>query len=160
VVDVATVSTVVATVSVIIGVVFTVLEVRHISRTRRTDIIMRIYDRFGSKEMIDAVVKVGAAKYDSFDDYVNKYGTADLLQVALFFEGVGALLEQDLIDIRMVDSLFAPNFSSLWGATRPLIEGIRKSAGQQSMFSHFEYLYERLKAHRKESEGRRHYKSE
>lgn len=49
-VDVSTVSTIVATVSVVVGVVFTLLEVRHLARTRRTDVIMKIYESFRSRE--------------------------------------------------------------------------------------------------------------
>jgi hypothetical protein len=148
-VDISAISTTVVTVSVVVGVVFTLLEIRHLAKTRRTDVVMRIYERFGSREMIEAVQRVGAAKFETFDDYGKKYGWTDFLQVALFFEGVGALLEQDLIDISLVDSLFAPSFSSFWESTRPLIYGMRESANQPLLFSHFEDLYKRLSTYRK-----------
>jgi hypothetical protein len=54
-VDFSTVSTLIVTASVVVGVVFTLLELRHLARTRRTDVIMRIYDRFSSKEMVAAI---------------------------------------------------------------------------------------------------------
>ena len=149
-IDVSTLSTLVAAVSVVVGVVFTILEVRHFSRSRRTDIITQIYAKFGTKEMIEAVSRVGSAKYETFEDYMKKYGMTDLLQVALFFEGIGVLLEQNLVDINLVDSLFAPSFSSLWKVIRPLVVGMREYAQEPLMFSHFEYLYERLKSYRED----------
>jgi hypothetical protein len=120
VIDVSTVSTIVAAASVVIGVVFTVLEVRHLARTRRTDIIMRIYERFDSKEMIEALNRVGAAKFETFDDYGKKYGYVDLTQIAVTFEGVGVLLQQGPVDIKLLNTLFAPSFSSFWESTRPV----------------------------------------
>jgi hypothetical protein len=150
-IDISTVSTVVAAVSVVIGVAFTVLEVRHMARTRRTDVIMRIYERFDSKEMIEALNRVGAAKFETFDEYGKKYGFVDLTQIAVFFEGVGVLLEQGLVDIKLLDSLFAPSFSSIWESIRPVVHAWRESIKQPTLFSHFEYLYERLRKYRNES---------
>ncbi|WXG44623.1 MAG: hypothetical protein WED04_11415 [Promethearchaeati archaeon SRVP18_Atabeyarchaeia-1] len=77
--DISTISTAVAAVSVVIGVVFTVLEIHHLSRTRRTEIIMKVYERFGSREMVEAMSKVGRAKFENFDDYVKKYGLTDVV---------------------------------------------------------------------------------
>lgn len=48
--DLSTISTIITTTSVVIGVVFAVLELRHLTGTRKTEIIMRIYDRFGTRE--------------------------------------------------------------------------------------------------------------
>jgi len=149
-VDISTVSTVVAMVSVVIGVIFTVLELRHLARTRRTDVIMRMYERFSTKEWAENIMKVGAAKFENFDDYRKKYGFAEVLQVATFFDGVGVLLQQGLVDIDLVDSLFGTSVALMWEATCPVIHGIRESGNQPLMFSHFEYLYERLSAYRKE----------
>ena len=54
-IDIPTATSIVTMVSIIVGVVFTVLEVRHLNKVRRTDIIMKIYEKFGTKEMVEAV---------------------------------------------------------------------------------------------------------
>jgi hypothetical protein len=148
-VDLSTISTIVVTVSVVIGVVFTLLELRHLARTRRTDVIMRIYERFGSREWVENTMKVTGAKFETFDNYRKKYGFTEVLQIAALFDGVGVLLEQDLIDIDLVDSLFGASVNLMWEATRPVIHGIRESGNQPLLFSHFEYLYERLRTYKK-----------
>jgi hypothetical protein len=148
--DISTISTIIVTVSVVTGVIFTVLELRHLARTRRTEVIMRIYQEFGQKEWIENVMKVGAAKFVSLQDYSTKYGLTAVLQVAMLFDGVGVLLEEDLIDLRLVNSLFGSSVRPLWDIVRPIVYAIRASGAQPTMFSHFESLYNRLSAYRKE----------
>ena len=149
-VDALTVSTVVAAVSVAVGVVFAVLELRHLARTRRTDVILKIYERFGEREIVDAVMKIGGAKFESFDDYAKKYGLSDTVQVLEIFDEVGILLEQGLVDINLVDDLFGPSVNTAWEASlQKLIVGIREGSNQPSFFSHVDYLYGRLSAYKK-----------
>jgi hypothetical protein len=56
-----------------------------------------------------------------------------------------------LIDIKLVDSLFGPSLDSLWEPIRPFVYGTRESLKQPFMFSHFEYLHNRLNDHRKKN---------
>jgi hypothetical protein len=150
-VDVSAVSSIVTTVSVVIGVVFALLEIRHLARTRKTEIIMRIYDRFGSREIVEAINKVGMAKFESLEDYRMKYGFTDVTELAVLFEGLGVLLEQNLIDIKMVDRLFGPTLNSLWVRMEPVIYAMRKGLNEPFFFSHFEYLVKRLSSYRNKS---------
>jgi len=53
----STISTIVTAVSIVIGVIFALLELRHLTETRKTEIIMKIYDRFGSRELVEAMSK-------------------------------------------------------------------------------------------------------
>ena len=147
-VDIPTVSAIVVAISVVVGLGFTLMEIRHLTRTKRTDVIMRIYDRFGSKEMVEAINSVGQLKSQS-PEFPPKAATTGVTQVAIIFEGLGVLLEEDLIDIELVNSLFGPTLVSLWEPIQPMIQGMRKSLNQPFFFSHFEYLYERLNEYRR-----------
>ena len=113
-IDLSAVSSIVATASIIVGVVFTILELRHLARVRRTDIIMKIYERFGTKEMVEAINRVGMAEFENLKDYREKHGFTDVSQVAILFDGLGVLLEQGLIDVKMADRLFGPTLNTLW----------------------------------------------
>jgi hypothetical protein len=149
--DISTISTIVATISVIIGVIFTVLEIRHLTRTRRTEVILRIYERFGHKEIVAATMKIGGAKFESFEDYVKKYSLVDTVQVIEIFDEVGVLLEQGLVDISLVKALFSPSLDTEWEPNiQTLIKGIGKSSNRPSFFFHVDYLYNRLNAYNKE----------
>jgi hypothetical protein len=147
--EISTIATIVTTVSIAVGVIFALLELRHLTRTRKTEIIMKIYDKFGSKEMIEAINKVGASKFESLDDYRKKYGLTEAVEIAVLFEGIGVLLEQELIDMKMVDRLFGPSLNLLWERMRPLIYAMREGLNEPFFFSHFEYLITRLSAYRK-----------
>jgi hypothetical protein len=149
--DLTTISTIVTTVSIVIGVIFTLLELRHFNRTRKTEIIMKIYDRFSSREMVEAINKVGNAKFESLDDYRKKYGFTEVTEIAVLFEGLGVLLEQNLIDTNLVDRLFGPTLKILWERMQPVIYAMRKALDEPFFFSHFEYLVKRLSSHRKKS---------
>jgi hypothetical protein len=150
-VDISTISTIIVTLSVVVGVVFTILEIRHMTKTRRTEVILRIYERFGSREIVDAIMKIGGAKFESFDEYVKKYGLSDTIQVLEIFDEVGVLLEQGLVDTNLVNALFGPSVDTAWESNvQTLINGIRKSSNRASFFSHVDYLYNRLNTCKKE----------
>ena len=147
-IDIPTISGIVTTASIIIGVIFTLLEIRHFNKTRKTEIIMKIYDRFGSREIVDAMNKVGASKFESFEDYSKKYGLTDITEIAVLFDGIGVLLEQNLIDINMVDQLFGATIYLLWDRIEPVIHAMRKGLNEPSFFAHFENLINKLNVHR------------
>ncbi len=111
---------------------------------------MRVYETFGTKEWIENIMKIGGAKFTTFEEYSKQYGLTEAFQVATVFGGVGVLLQENLIDIRLADSLFGPSVSLMWDALRPVIRGIRETAKQPWLFSQFEYLDHRLSAYRKE----------
>ena len=56
--DIPSISTIIAAIGVIIGVVLTVLEIRNLVDTRQTDLVIRLYSTFGSKEVQDAWEKI------------------------------------------------------------------------------------------------------
>ena len=89
---------------------FAILEIRHLTRglDAPTDVIMKICDKFDSKEMVEAVNKFGITHFLNLEDYREEYGFPVVTIVAVFFEGADVLLEQDLTDIKMVDRLFVP----------------------------------------------------
>ena len=137
------------TVSVVTGAIFTIMELRHLAKTRRTDVIMRIYDRFSSKEMVEAINSVGQLRSEKSPSLPPKGGFTGIIEIAVVFEGLGVLLKEDLIDIRLVDRLFGPTLDALWEPIRPILYGMRESLKQPAFFSHFEYLHERLNDYRK-----------
>jgi len=148
-IDITTTSAAVVAVSVVVGLVFTLMELRHLARTRRTDVIMRVYDRFGSKEMVEAIYSIGQLRSQNLDFSEGKL--TGVTQIAIIFEGLGVLLEQNLIDIELVNSLFGPTLVSLWAPIQPMIKRMRETMREPFFFSHFEYLYNRLNEYRKEN---------
>jgi hypothetical protein len=155
--DVSTISTVVAVVSVVVGVIFTVLELRHMTKTRQTDLIMRMYEKITGRHVWEVLLRVGGSKFTSFEDYVKEYGLTDASETLTIFEGVGLLLEQKLIDIRLVDRLFGSMVATIWEKLEPVMNGMRKSLHQPYLAMHFEYLYYRMRVYRGSDQWKKDY---
>ena len=151
--DLSTISSIVTCVSVVIGVIFALMELRHLTRTRKTEIIMSVYERFSEKEYVEAMSRVSTAgKFESLEDYSKKYGLTEAIMIANVYEGLGVLLEQNLIDIKMVNSLFGPMLNSLWEKKlQPVVYALREFMHQPFFLSNSEYLIKRLNNYRKEA---------
>lgn len=151
-VDIPTISVVVAAVSVVVGVIVTMIQLRHMAKTRRTEVVMRLYEQFQSMEMLEAVERSSnLSKFENLDQFQKEYGLLDVERIAAFFEGIGALLEQHMININLLDDLLGPSMEGVWKSTKPVIYAMRERFGNPYLFWHFEYLVDRLDSHRKTS---------
>jgi hypothetical protein len=144
-VDVQTISIVIASCGVLVAAIYYVLQIRHQTKLRQTDLVMRLYSTFGSKEFVDAWARIESSKFKNYNEYVKKYGVGDYAQCATFFEGIGVLLQKKLIDINLVDALFSEPLKFMYERMKPMIEGNREQLHSQRVFEHFEYLYNEMK---------------
>ena len=149
-VDVQTVSIVVASASVVAGIVYYAFQLRHQTRTRQTDLIMRLYTTFSGSEFQDAWAKVRARarEFENLDDiydFDKKVGLREVNQVCLFFEGIGILLERKLVDTRMVDDLFGGAISRAWETVEAGVMKARKQLNDPTIYYYFECLYNEMK---------------
>lgn len=141
--DIPSISAVVAAVGVIVGVVFTVLELRSLVKTRQTDLLVRLYSIMGSKEFQEAWDKFMTSEYEDYNDHIKKYGV-ETFEVGIFFEGIGVLLHRKLIDIGLVNDLFNSPIKMTWEKMKPIAEAMRKHLNQPQMGEWFEYIYNEM----------------
>jgi hypothetical protein len=156
VVDIYEISAIVAAIGVLVGVIYYVLDLRHQTKMRHTDLVMRLYSDWGSEELQKAVGTVMRLEFKDYDDYVKKYGSslttdafAGIWKVAWFFNGVGVLVQGKLADVELVDKLFGYMILGIWEGLKPIIEGMKKQlsphAREQRALEWFEYLYNEMK---------------
>jgi hypothetical protein len=132
VLDIPSISAIVAVVSVVVGVVLTIVELRDLVKQRKSDLLLRLHLAFSSKEYSEAILKYVSTEYKDYDDFVKKYGSPVVegpvqtvfLIVGNFFEGVGVLLKNKLVEIDLVMEMFA--IELFWLKWQPLVEGIIK----------------------------------
>ena len=141
-VDIQTVSIMLASASVIAGVVYYALQIRQQTKIRHTDFIMRMPSTFTSKEFIQSWVTIGKTEFNNFDDFVEKC-FVEASQVAGFCENLGVLVHRKLVDIALVMDLYAVN--EAWEKLKPRIEENRKRANNPKSYEWFEYLYNEMK---------------
>jgi hypothetical protein len=152
-VDTQTISIAIASASIVAGVVYYALQIRHQSKVRQTDLVVRLYSALSGRELQEAYFTVMNLQFADYDDFMKKYAVDVpavpmvqlLAQVCKFFDGVGVLLYRGLVDIGLVDDLFHTEVTRLWEKVKPIAEGRRKELNQPTYVQSFEYLYNELK---------------
>jgi len=158
-VDIPTVSIAIASASVVAGIVYYAFQVRHQTKLRETDLIMRVYSTLSTKELEEAWYRVLNLECKDYDDFVKKYG--DIMSetpvnvafsiIAYFFEGIGVLLHKKLVDVDLIDELMSESIIVTWEKMKPIVEGYRKQYSFRKDLQWFENLYNEVK--RKEQKG-------
>jgi hypothetical protein len=139
-----TVSIGIASASIVIGVVYYILQIRHQTKMRQTDLVMRLYSQFSSLEFQKIWGEIQKREAQNYHDYERKYGLADALTVGLFFEGIGILLKRKLVDIELVDDMFTTPIKLTWGRMKDITLEARKVRNQPEILEWFEYLYNEM----------------
>ena len=116
--DIPSVSGIVAAVGVIVGVVFTVLQLRNLVKTRQTDLVTRLYSTMGNREFQETWDRIMKSEYKDLADF-NKNYSVEGYQIGIFFEGIGVLLHRKLVDIGLVDDLFTSPIKMTWEKMSP-----------------------------------------
>jgi hypothetical protein len=144
--DIPTVSVVIASVSVIGSAVYYMMETRHQRRIRQTESIIRLSPWFSmnAKDIQEAIANVCSAEYADYEDYLAKY-TGKPEQRALkllgnYFEGVGLLVSRKLVEVDLVFDFWGDIAESVWDDNEQVINGMRKDSGTQYTFEYWEFL--------------------
>jgi len=155
--DIPSISSIVAAVGVIVGVVFAVLQLRDIAKSRQMDLLMNLYLTWGSEDMKKAHGRFMALETKDYNDFVRKCGPVfsvepersqawlDIDRIGWFFNGVGFLVFGKFVNTKSVDDLFGYGVVIVWEKMKPLVYGWRKQYNIPKSFSWFEYLANELK---------------
>ena len=143
-VDISTLSVVVAASSVVVGVALTVLELRNLVKTRQTDLVIRLYSTFGTEGFQEAYEKITTMEVKGFDDAFRKGYLPKFRTVGSFFESIGVLLHRKLVDIGLVDDLFRESVKLVWEKAKPIMYDFRKQANLPAYGRYFENLYNEM----------------
>jgi len=149
-VDIQTVSIAIASAGVFAAAIYYILQLRHQSKVRQTDLTMRMYTSWVSEELTKPWLKVWNLEFTDYDDFKKKYGTylsdnpenAALLSVINSFTIIGLLLQKKLVDPELVSHL---PVVMTWNKSKPVIEGVRRESNDPSWYVEFEYLYDEMK---------------
>jgi len=149
-VDIPSISAIIAAVGVIVGIVVAILELRNITKTRQMELVMSIYSLFTTRQYIDAWEKLRTREVKDFNRYVKEHGLTELIQVAALFEGLGFLLHKKFLHIDTVRELMNESTKMAWEKVKPTVEDARKRLRQRKsgeyvpVYQWFEYLYNEL----------------
>lgn len=143
-VDISSISAIIAAAGVIVGFVFTYLQLRNLIKTRRTELRWRILQSTNSKEFLEAGMKIMDMEFKDQKDFEEKYSDlrVEMTLVLNLFDGIGELLRKGLTDYETVSSM---PIVVMWEKLIPFVEGARRAYDDPSWWVNFEYFYNEAK---------------
>jgi hypothetical protein len=151
IIDIQTISIVIASASVIGSSVYYMLETRHQRRTRQTESIIRLSPWFSmdAKEIQEAISNVCSVEYTDYKEYLAKYAgkpeQTSLKLLGNYFEGIGLLVYMKLVEIDIVFNFWGDIAESVWDDNKELIDSMRKDSGTPFTFQYWEFLVKEFK---------------
>jgi len=157
-VDIQTVSIAIASAGVFVAAIYYILQLRHQSKMRQTDLVIRLADSMRSAELVAAFADIREAEFKNYDDFVKKYGLPfsrsqvpmSFVMMSNLYEELGVLFSNKLLDIHLVYQIF--DVLTMWQKMEPVIRGLRKEYQVPGYYEWFEYLYNEMKKYRQKSE--------
>jgi hypothetical protein len=148
-VDYQTISIVLTGIGMIIALTYYGLQIRNQNRTRQAQLFMQTYNRWTQPDFIDALMWLRTQeKWTNFDDHNEAMNditnSRNTLLFVTYFEGVGVLVKEGLIDIRLVAELMTGIVTQFWDKYALIIDEGRRRLGYPRWFSETEYLYKEL----------------
>ena len=89
--------------------------------------------------------------WDDYDDFVKKYGLegweerVPFTHMNFYYEEIGVLLEEGLIDVNLVIQLIGSPFRLYWEKFEPIVLERRIRDNNPTYFDNMEYLYNEIK---------------
>lgn len=144
-----TISIAIASAGVFAAAIYHIIQIKHQTKLRQTDLIIRLYSFTGSKDFLEALDKVKDREIGSVDDYKERYGSlVEINQLLQVFAELGMLLKRKLIDIDLIDDLIGQRtVLAAYEKLDPLNEAYRKEQGIES--DSFDYLYNEMKRYQR-----------
>ena len=116
--------------------------------TRQAQMFMEIYKQSSTKEFNDAIMKIFRSEWSSYPEYAELLEDKEFRDASnltqMFYEGVGVLVKEGLLDIRWVALLICGMTRHYWEKHLNMIEEGRRAIGHRRWFSEAEYLYGEL----------------
>lgn len=113
--------------------------------TRQAQLFMQMYGRWSDAAFHDAATDIRSTSWVDFPDFKsrileNPEKYKSLGTMIRFYEGIGVLVKERLIDIRFVSLLMAGDIRQFWEEIGPIIEPWRMAWNYPRLASETEYL--------------------
>jgi len=145
----------VAALSVMVAAVYYVFNLRGNTRTRQAQLFMQLYDRFHDTQFWKQYGEIiFLSEWTSWDDFWGKYGPtnidafADWMSFGTYFSGIGVLLKEKMIDVRIVDNLVGDYVFWVWEKLRTLSDEMGAKGQKPQSILWIEYLYNEINKER------------
>jgi len=116
--------------------------------TRQAQMFMNIYQQTTSKDFTSAYNKFISSQWENYSEsrelFQKKEFADDFYILGMYFEGLGVLVKEGYLPIRLVALLLTGMTRSFWEKLKPIVDEARVDMGYVRWFSEAEYLYDEL----------------
>ena len=128
--------------SISISIIYYASVIRNQNKTREAQLFMNIYNQWNN--LSSTYDYVMSKQWSTFDEYVKLMKTDSefsnsIRQLSRFFEGLGVLVNRELIDVSYVDDLMSGSTLDFWEKIASVVIEIRKMSPSFQEWN--EYLY-------------------
>ena len=119
--------------------------------TRQAQLLMQIFDRVNNKDFTRNWAETNYFwKWTDNEDYWKKYGAnleeyPKLKSVIDTYEGIGAILENKLVNPKMIYGVLGADPILYWEKFSPLMKEFAERAGESMMYPGFELLCDEMR---------------
>jgi len=154
--SIETVVTVIQAVTLTLAAFYYILTLQNNQRTQRqsletrqAQLFMQIYNRWSGQDFQDAWQLWNSFEFNSLEQGIEVFRMARARRargiLSAFFEGIGVLVKEELIDIRLVAELISVPIEVFWDKISPIIDELREYENNPRELTETEYLYKALK---------------
>jgi len=116
--------------------------------TRQAQMFMNIYQQTLTKDFTSAYTSYMSYQWGNYDEWMELAQKKEFVEpftiLAMYFEGLGVLVREGYLPIRLVALLLAGMTRSFWEKLMPVKDKVRVETGYVRWMSETEYLYNEL----------------
>ena len=138
-----TISIAIASAGVFVAAIYYILQIRHQTKMRQTDLVIRLSSFLDNINVVEAMTKIFATDFKDHNELVQAISSPTLIMIADFYERIGALLKRKLIDVDLVYDIVI--VTPIWEKMKPFVVYTRQRFKMPELFEYFEYLHNEMK---------------
>jgi hypothetical protein len=146
--------------SITASIVYYTSTLRNTSKSQQIQMLQRLHDSKYDVEGLKNYFELMSLKWENFDDFFQRYGGRMHPEMAAkhesqtsYFEGLGVLVKNNVIDVESVYEITGNRIISFWFRFETIIKGFRQGVGfgpGDDYAVNFEYLANEMIRIRKE----------
>ena len=138
----------------LVGISYYILSLRNQNRARKTQLYLQMINKFSESDFIEALGKLNDLEWSTAEDFIEDWRTPEgrktIRTLGNWYEGLGILVKENLLDIRVVALLVTGLVIQFWDKFIPVIDEVREALEWPRFYIEAEYLYDQLMKYIKE----------
>ena len=136
------------TAGLLVGIAYYIISLRNQNRARKTQLYLQMINTFSESDYLEALGKLNDLEWSTAEDFIEDWRTPEgrktIRTLGNWYEGLGTLVKENLLDIRVVALLVTGLVIQFWDKFIPVIDEVREALEWPRFYIEAEYLYDQL----------------